>query len=206
MTVYTPTADYHPATKLYVDNITVDIDNITTGDYDNNTVFLADGAGNIKDELYAPNATHTGEVTGSGVLTVDSTAISNKATATLAGTEEVLVNDAGTLKKTTAQDIADLGGGGGGGGYAQPSSTNAVVTTDTLNTTDTNTFASATDGYVLVDGTAPTHDKMYWFYVSSVAQVEIRDDNTNNPLFYVTNATSSIGIRYDSVAAKYVQI
>lgn len=59
------------------------------------------------------NATHTGEVTGSGVLTVDSTAISNKTlNSSLAGTEEVLINNSGTLQKTTTQDIADLGGGG----------------------------------------------------------------------------------------------
>lgn len=59
------------------------------------------------------NATHTGEVTGNGALTVDPTAISNKTLkATPAGTEEVLINDAGTLKKTTAQDIADLSASG----------------------------------------------------------------------------------------------
>lgn len=45
-----------------------------------------------------------------------STAISSKTLkSTLSGTEEVIINDAGTLKKTTTQDIADLGGGGGGG-------------------------------------------------------------------------------------------
>ena len=64
----------------------------------------------------ATNATHTWEVTGSGVLTVWPTAISNKATLTIDGTEEVLVNDGGTLKKTTTQDIADLGWGWGGSG------------------------------------------------------------------------------------------
>lgn len=58
------------------------------------------------------NATHTGEVTGSGSLTVDPTAISNKATVTAAAGMEVLVNDAGTLKKADASDF--LGGGGGG--------------------------------------------------------------------------------------------
>lgn len=59
------------------------------------------------------NATHTGEVTGSTTLTVSETAISNKALkSTLAGTEEVLINDGGTLKKTTSQYIANLGGGG----------------------------------------------------------------------------------------------
>lgn len=57
------------------------------------------------------NATHTGDVTGSTTLTAQSTMISGKTAigaGTLAGTEEVLVNDAGTLKKTTAQEIADL--------------------------------------------------------------------------------------------------
>jgi hypothetical protein len=46
---------------------------------------------------------------GSQSATIQPVAISGKAGAgTLGGTEEVLVNDGGTLKKTTAQDIADL--------------------------------------------------------------------------------------------------
>ena len=58
------------------------------------------------------NATHTGEITGSGALTLDATAVSNKTLdVALTGTEEVLINDGG-LKKTTTQAIADLGGGG----------------------------------------------------------------------------------------------
>lgn len=56
------------------------------------------------------NATHTGEVTGATVLTVGPTAISNKAVVALVGTEEVLVNDGGVLKKATAQAIANLWG------------------------------------------------------------------------------------------------
>lgn len=58
------------------------------------------------------NATHTGEVTGGSILTVDPTAISNKASVTAAAGMEVLVNDAGTLKKANASDF--LAGGGGG--------------------------------------------------------------------------------------------
>jgi len=55
------------------------------------------------------NATHTGEVTGSGALTVDPTAISNKtALGSLAGTEEFLINDGGVLKKVLASNV---GGG-----------------------------------------------------------------------------------------------
>jgi hypothetical protein len=57
------------------------------------------------------NATHTGEVTGSTALTVHPTAISNKlALGSLAGTEEFLINDGGTLKKVLASNV---GGGGG---------------------------------------------------------------------------------------------
>ena len=59
------------------------------------------------------NATHTGEVTGAGSLTVQPTAISNKPSVTAAAGMEVLVNDAGTLRKVDADDF--LGGGGGGG-------------------------------------------------------------------------------------------
>jgi hypothetical protein len=55
------------------------------------------------------NATHTGDVTGATALTIQPTAISGKTSkTTLAGTEELLINDAGTLKKTTAQNIANL--------------------------------------------------------------------------------------------------
>lgn len=72
------------------------------------------GAGNYLDGAgsyvaLTSNVTHTGEVTGSGILTVDPTAISNKTLkAVPGGAEEVLINDAGTLKKTTTQAIADL--------------------------------------------------------------------------------------------------
>ncbi len=92
----------------------VDLTHYTNTDFDNRlatktTDDLSEGSTNKY------NATHTGEVTGSGALTLNPTAISNKVAKTpLAGTEEVLINDAGTLKKTTAQDIADLGGGTGG--------------------------------------------------------------------------------------------
>lgn len=59
---------------------------------------------------------HSGDVTssGDGAQTIAATAISGKASAgTLAGTEEVLLNAAGTLKKTTAQTIANLASGSG---------------------------------------------------------------------------------------------
>ena len=57
------------------------------------------------------NATHTGEVTGSGVLTVDPTAISNKTLVTAASGDTLLIGDASdsnNLKKVDALDF--LGG------------------------------------------------------------------------------------------------
>ena len=54
------------------------------------------------------NATHTGEVIGSGALTADSTIISNKAAVTAASGMEILVNDTVTLKKDDDSDF--LGG------------------------------------------------------------------------------------------------
>lgn len=79
------------------------------------------GAGTIHASNYVDSDTvyshpnHTGDVTstGDGATVIASSAISGKTLkSTLAGTEEFLLNDAGTIKKTTAQDIADLGGGG----------------------------------------------------------------------------------------------
>jgi len=54
------------------------------------------------------NATHTSEVTGSTALTVAPLAVSNKTLITASGAMEVLVNDAGVLKKVVASDF--LGG------------------------------------------------------------------------------------------------
>jgi hypothetical protein len=60
------------------------------------------------------NATHTGEVTGSGALTVDKTAITNKAIVTAASGDKILIadiSDSENLKYVTAQSIANLAGG-----------------------------------------------------------------------------------------------
>lgn len=54
------------------------------------------------------NATHTGEVTGDGILTVDKTSITNKTEITAEGGDYVLVSntsDSGNLKKVKASDF-----------------------------------------------------------------------------------------------------
>ena len=59
------------------------------------------------------NATHTGDVTGSGALTLDPTALSNKPLVTAAGADHVVVVDAtdGALKKALVSDFGVAGGG-----------------------------------------------------------------------------------------------
>jgi hypothetical protein len=92
------------------------------------------------------NATHTGEVTGNGALTVDSTAISNKASVTAASGMEVLVNDAGTLKKADADDF--LGGTTNLGATADGTSltvTSSTGTNATIPAVTTSAWGAMTD-------------------------------------------------------------
>ena len=86
--------------------------------------------------IQTSNATHTGEVTGSGALTVNPTAISNKSSVTAATDDEVLIgdtSDSGNLKKVTTQSIADL------------SAVNPTWTTTTLTVNNGGTLTYDTD-------------------------------------------------------------
>lgn len=58
------------------------------------------------------NATHTGEVTGSGALTVDKTAISNKTLVTAAAGDHVLITDATDTDNLKKVNVSDFLGGG----------------------------------------------------------------------------------------------
>jgi len=59
------------------------------------------------------NATHTGEVTGSGALTVDKTAISNKTLVTALAGDHVLIGDASDSDNLKKVNVSDFLGGGG---------------------------------------------------------------------------------------------
>jgi hypothetical protein len=92
-----------------------------TGMVDANQVLGGGASGTLPDACVAEsnvtqhvttNATHTGEVTGSGVLTVDSTAITNKDEVTAVGSDYVLISDtsdSGNLKKALVSDFANSG-------------------------------------------------------------------------------------------------
>lgn len=106
------------------------------------------------------NATHTGEVTGNEALTIAPTAISNKSTVVLSGTEEVLVNDGGTLKKATAQEVADLGGGGSVFDYVKCTSAGLgggtglrKVPLTVLVASENSTYSVASDTITINEGT-----------------------------------------------------
>jgi len=81
--------------------------------------------------LKVTNATHTGEVTGSGALTVDPTTISNKALVTPVATDMVLLWDAtdSALKRADASDFLS-GGGVSIGDAIGSASANVVLYTD----------------------------------------------------------------------------
>ncbi len=58
------------------------------------------------------NATHTAEVTGSGALTVNKTAISNKALVTAVAGDHVLIGDASNSNNLKKVNVSDFLGGG----------------------------------------------------------------------------------------------
>lgn len=98
--------------------------------------------------LIITNATHTGEVTGSGPLTVDKTAISNKSLVTAAVGDHILVGDASdsdALKKVTVQTIVDL---------ASDGSPSTITSTTTLDDTYSYVLCDSTSGIFTV--TLPT--------------------------------------------------
>jgi hypothetical protein len=77
---------------------------------------VSDGVLQVGATPVNPNATHTGEVTGSGALTVNKTAITGKTLVSAAVGDHVLVADASdsdNLKRVTVQTIVDLAGSGG---------------------------------------------------------------------------------------------
>jgi len=111
-----------------------------------------DNAVNSNYSWLVSNATHTGEMAWDTVLTADPTLISNKTLkSTLSWAEEVLINDAWTLKKTTAQDIADLGGWGGG--WSQPYTALSTDTTITQGNVYWVTASAVDITLTLTDGT-----------------------------------------------------
>ena len=93
------------------DNYVTDAEKIVIGNTSGTNT--GDNAVNSLYSGLVTNATHTGEVTGSGALTLDNTAITNKTAVTAVGTDYVLISDtsdSGNLKKAL---VSDFGGGSG---------------------------------------------------------------------------------------------
>jgi len=100
------TADVSASTdKNYVTDAQATVIGNTSG---TNT---GDNAVNSNYSGLVTNATHTGEVTGSGALTLDKTAVSNRVDTVITASDVILFGDAtdtGNLKKDTVQGILDL--------------------------------------------------------------------------------------------------
>ena len=99
----------------------------------------------------ASNATHTGQVTGSGALTVDVTAISDQTLVTAATGDMVLIEDAtdGALKRANISTFLD---GAGDALVANPLSQFASTTSAQL----AGVMSDETGSGALVFGTSPT--------------------------------------------------
>jgi len=108
--------------------------------------------------------TLTGEVTGNPNATaLGSTSISNKALIAAAGGMEILVNDAGTLKKVDAADLL----GGGGGTTINPTDgilpyrLNGTTFADSLlRYIDATTMAIDTETFIFAGGTPSDNDSI----------------------------------------------
>lgn len=122
------------------------------------------------------NATHTGEVTGSTALTVDPTAISNKTAKTsLVGTEELLINDAWTLKKVTVSNLPWWGGG------------------------EANTASNVGTAWVWVYKTKVWVDLQFKKINASNNKVTITDDTANDEVDIGVNEANFTGIPQSAV-------
>lgn len=73
--------------------LAIDSDDITDTDKTHRFVTVAQIAEIAANTLKATNATHTGQVTGSGALTVDKTAITDQTEATPVGADHILIYD-----------------------------------------------------------------------------------------------------------------
>ena len=130
------------------------------------------------------NATHTGEVTGATVLTVDKTMISNRSASTPVGTDYLLIgdtSDSGNLKKIL---ISDLPTSTGVTNLSYTAATSTVVS-------DTGSDAILT----LADTTDPglmssaQFDKLGFITVTQAVDLDTLESDTVTNNAKVTNAT-----------------
>lgn len=151
------------------------------------------------------NATHTGEVTGSGALTVDKTAITGKTAVTAVGTDYILISDtsdSGNLKKALASDLTGSGGTPGGSNtqiqFNDSSSFGGDAGLTYSKTNDTLTITSDSSGNGLIVQSA----KGAGAGTENLVVIQTTDSLWDRPLLRINDNTSSGGaanIRIDSL-------
>lgn len=110
--------------------------------------------------------THTGEVTGSTALTLDPTAISNKASIAAASGMELVVNDSGTLKKVDALDFL-------GGSTPEPLHIISLTSTD-----NSSTFTEATPLIIPWDVESEKDSGFTHSNITNNSKIVVVDDST----------------------------
>ena len=180
------------------------------------------------------NAIHTGEVTGSGVLTVQPTLISGKTVkSVLAGTEEILVNDGGTFKKVLASNFGgdtiftggtmsapstivmggnDLTFDGGKTTFKGSGSTSANTALLVENSISTQTFKVLNSGYsIFGTGTyASGGGGVSYFTIRSTNSINNAGlmscvDSSENPIFTLSNGYAAINSNTDGISSLRVK-
>lgn len=135
------------------------------------------------------NATHTGEVIGSGSLTVDKTAISNRTTATIVGGDFLLfgdTSDSDNLKKGLVSDIVILASGA----YVISSHTTSPV----------NVVGTSGEYMILVDCTSGNITVNLPTAVGNTAKYNIvKTDNSSNTVIIDPFSTQTINGESDAI-------
>jgi len=148
----------------------------TTGALTGSNLSGTNTGDNAVNTLYSgliTNATHTGEVTGSGALTVNKTAITGQDVVTADDADYVLISDtsdSGNLKKALKSDF----GGGGGSGDLKADGTVPLTANWDVGNYDLTAKALTLDGTLTIDTTT----------VSSIT-------STTYPVVEFTRSTSS---------------
>jgi hypothetical protein len=138
------------------------------------------------------NVTHTGEVTGSGALTVDKTAITNRTLVTASASDHVLIADASDSDNLKKVLVSDLTGGGSGD----------MVLASAQTSTGKKTFApDATNAGINIgsrSGAPSTLVNADAFYDSFSDSPEMRIAGSTRHLAFIGGANQANGVPYSN--------
>lgn len=159
------------------------------------------------------NATHSGEVTGSGALTVDKTAISNKTLVTAVGADHVLIEDAtdGNLKKALISDFASAGGDMAASVYDPTTIAGDTFDMDNMVEGTTTKILTATERTAISDNSAKDTNVSTDLSLGTITATTINvnsSDGTNATLVEATTTNAGIlgSDKWDEIVANSLKV